>query len=234
VEFQSSDPQISLQQEIMRAVFRNNPERAIEIASERLKVDPADPVVLSSLNMVASSRSTQALPMLLAIARNSTNPKARRDAIFWLGQSRGDKDSIVDTLVGLIPSLAEDDAEAVAFTLGQIRTDKSLNALAMIARDKNKSEKTRNNALFWIGQSRAPNRVSLLEDIYKNSMDSSKTRQQVMYALSQTREPAAVTVLGNVASNDPDIEVRKQAVFWLGQSRSPDANKELERLLQKK
>jgi len=232
--FQSSDPEISLQQEIMRAMFFNNADRAIEIATERLKANPVDPVVLSSLNAIASSRSAQAVPMLLAIVKNSTNSKARRDAIYWLGQSRGDKDAIVDTLVGLIPSVGEDDAEAVAFALSQIRSDKSINALAAIARDKNKSEKTRNNALFWIGQSRAANRVALLEDIYKSNMDASKIRLQVLFALGQTREPQAMTILGNVASSDPDIEVRKQAVFWLGQSRSPEANQALERLLQKK
>jgi HEAT repeat protein len=206
----------------------------LEIATERLKSNPADPVVLSSLNMVANSRSAQAVPMLLAIARSSTNARARRDAIYWLGQSRGDRDAIVDTLVGLIPSLADDDSEAVAFALSQIRTDKSMNALATIARDKSKSEKTRNNALYWIGQGRLPNRVGLLEDIYKNSMDNSKIRMQTLYALSQTREPQAVTVMGNVASSDPDISVRKQAVYWLGQSRSPEANQALEKLLQKK
>jgi HEAT repeat protein len=232
--FQSSDPEVSLQQEIMRAMFRNNMDRAIEIATERLKADPADPVVLSSLNAVASSRSAQATSMLLGIVKNSTNARARRDAIFWLGQSRGDNDNIVETLVGLFPSLGEDDSDVVTYALSRIRGDKSLNALAGIARDKGKSEKVRNNALFWIGQSRAPNRIGLLEDIYKNSMDNSKVRQQVLFALSQTREPQAVTVIGNVASSDPDIEVRKQAVYWLGQSRSPEANQALEKLLQKK
>jgi len=172
--------------------------------------------------------------MLLGIVKSSTNAKARRDAIYWLGQSRGDRDAIVDTLTGLLPSLSDDDSEALTFALSQIRTDKSLNALATLARDKSKNEKVRNNAVFWIGQSRVANRVGLLEDIYKNSMDNAKIRQQVMYALSQTRDPQAVTIMGTVAQNDPDIEVRKQAVFWLGQSRSPEANQALEKLLQKK
>ena len=232
---QSSDPEISLQQEVLRALFHSNVDHAIEIAAERLKTNPADPVVLASLNLMASSRSPQAMSMLLGIVKSSPNAKARRDAIYWLGQSRGDRDAIVDTLVGLIPSLSEDDSEAVAFALSQVRSDKALNALATIARDKSKNEKVRTNSVFWISQSRGnPGRVALLEDIYKNSMDNSKIRQQVMFALSQTREPQAVTILGNVAMNDPDIEVRKQAVYWLGQSRSPEANQALEKLLQKK
>src|SRR5881409_753467 len=89
-----TDAEVSLQQEIMRAVFFNNTERALEIATERLKSDPADPVVLSNLNMIAVSRSVRALPMLLTIAKNSTNVKARKDAIFWISQSKGDKDVV--------------------------------------------------------------------------------------------------------------------------------------------
>jgi TolA-binding protein len=232
--FQNVDPEVSLQQEIMRAMFRNNVDRAIEIAGERLKANPADPVVLSSLNLVAGSRSAQAASMLLAIVKGSPNPRARRDAIYWLGQSNGDRDVTVDTLVGLLPSLSDDDSEAVTYALSQMRTDKATNALATIARDKAKNEKVRNNALYWIGQSRITNRVPLLEDIYKNSMDNSRIRQQAVYAMSQIRDPQAVTIIGNVASSDPDVEVRKQAVYWLGQRNSPEANQVLERLLQRK
>jgi TolA-binding protein len=232
---QSSDPEVSLQQEIMRAMFQSNADRAFEIATERLKANPGDPVVLASLNMIAQSRSAQAMPMLISIAKSSTNSRARKDAIYWLGQSRvGDRDAVVDTLVSLLPSLSEEDSESVAYSLSQIRTDKSINALATIARDKGKNEKLRTSAVTWIGQTRAPNRVGLLEDIYKNSMDNSRIRSQITYALSQTRESQAITVLGNLASSDPDIEVRKQAVYWLGQSRSPEAAQQLERLLQKK
>jgi hypothetical protein len=231
---QSPDPEVSLQQEVMRAFFQRDGDKAIEIAMERLKANPGDPVVLSNMNMIASSRSAQAMPMLISIAKSSSNAKARRDAIYWLGQSRTDKDAVVDTLVGLMPSLSDEDSESVAYSLSQVRTDKSVNALATLARDKGKSEKVRNSAVYWISQSRVPNRIPLLEDIYKNSMDNSKIRTQVAFALSQTREPQAIPILGNMASSDPDIEVRKQAVFWLGQSRSPEASAALERLLQKK
>ena len=89
-------------------------------------------------------------------------------------------------------------------------------------------------ALFWIGQSGMPNRLAMLEDIYKNSMDSSQIRNQVLFALSRTREPQAATILGTVASSDPDIDVRRQAAFWLGHMRIPEATQTLENLLRKK
>jgi HEAT repeat protein len=172
--------------------------------------------------------------MLLGIVRNSTSEKARRDAIFWLGQHKGDDDTMVDTLVGLMPTLNDSDSEAVAYTLSRMRSDKSLNALVEIARDRNRSEKTRGNAVFWIGQSRAPKRVELLDDVYKNSMDNSKIRQQVLFALNQTRAPQAVTIISNIATSDPDIEVRRQAIFWLGQSKSQEASQTLENLLRRR
>jgi HEAT repeat protein len=218
----------------MRAVYRNNPDRAIEIQGELLKSNPADPLVLSTMNMLATSQSAKALPMLLEIAKNSSNPKARKDAIFWISQSHGDKDALVDTLTGLLPSANADDSEAITHALGQVRTDKSVNALAAIARDKNRTDGVRNSALVSIGQSRVPNRVALLEDIYKNSSDSLPIRRQVLFALGQTRDPQAVTLLGSIASSEPSIELRKQAVFALNQIKSPEATQALENLLLKK
>jgi HEAT repeat protein len=234
VRFQLSDPEVSLQQEIMTAIFRSNIDRAIEIANERLKADPADPVVLSSLHVLASAKSAQALSMLMGIVKNSPSPRARRDAIFWLGQSRSDNDSIVDTLVGLLPGLTDDDSDALTFALSRVPSEKALNALMSIARDRNKSDRARTNAINWIGQSGTGNRIGSLEDIYKNSMDNAKIRQQVMFSLSRTGDPRAVTFISNIASTDPDIEVRRQAVYWLSANRSPEANQALENLLRKK
>jgi tetratricopeptide (TPR) repeat protein len=221
---ETANPEISLQQEIMRAMFRSNADRALGIAIERLKSNMADPVVISTLNMVATSASAQALPMLVEIAKNSPNPKARKDAIFWISQARLDRDSTVDALLGLSSSNA-DDGEAITFALSQIHTDKSTNALATIAQDKSKPDAIRQNALFWIGQASVPSRLSLLEDIYKNSMDSAQIRNQVLFALSRTREPQAVTILGNIASTDPDSEVRRQAGFWLGRMKTATEKK---------
>jgi hypothetical protein len=231
---QNTDPQVSWQQEVMRAFFRSDADRALQIAMERLKADMADPVVLSTLDAVAQSTSTQALPFLLDVAKNSPNMRARKDAIFWMSQSRGNKDALVDILTGLLPTMTDDDADAVTFSLGQVRTEKALNALAGIARDKNRSEKMRSSALLWIGQSGVSNRVSLLDDIYKNSGDSLQLRTQVLFALSQTHDPQAVSILGNIAASDSDFALRRQAVVWLGQMRSPEATQALENLLRKK
>jgi HEAT repeat protein len=184
--------------------------------------------------MIAQSRSVEALPVLLSIAKNAATAKARKDAIFWISESKANRDLVVDTLVGLLPAVGDEEAESLSFALGQVRNVKASQALAAIAQDKSKSQRVRDNALFWIGESRTPNRVSLLEDVYRNSMDNTKIRIQALFALSETRDAQAVPVLRSIASTDPDIDVRKQAVFWLGEIRTPEARQALESLLQRR
>ena len=161
-----TDSEISLQQEIMRAIFISDVNRAIGIATERLKSNMADPVVVSSLSMVATSASPQSFPILLEIAKNSPSPKARKDAIFWMIQTRTDRDALVDTLTGLM-STNGDDSDSVMFALSQIRTEKSVNALAAIAQDKNRPAPVRQNAIFWLRSMRIPEATQTLQNLRK-------------------------------------------------------------------
>jgi len=227
--------EVSLQQEVMRVIFDTDPDRAIDIATDRLKSDPTDQVVLGNLHMVANSRSPKALPLLVTLARTSPDSRTRRDAVSWISRSRGEKDALADILVGLVPSMTTDeDSSGITYALSQLNTPKTIDALAGIARDKSKSDRVRMDAMNWIAQSRVPNRLSMLEDIYKSNMDNPKTRRQILPYIGQSRDPQAVTILANIASSDPDLNVKRDAVTFLGQIKSPEALKALEALLTKK
>ncbi len=229
------NPEVSLQREVLRVLFDNSPDRALEIAADRLKADPADPVVLSSLYMVAQSRSDKALPLLVTLARTSTDSRMRREALNWIGRARGDKDAIADILVGLVPFMnSDEDAGVLAFALGQLNNAKTFDALASMARDKNKSDRLRLNAIQAIGDSRLANRVALLDEIYKANMDNSRIRRQVVNFITHGKDPQVVDILARIAQNDPDIAVRRDAVNFLGQVKTPEAMKALESLLTKK
>jgi HEAT repeat protein len=49
--------------------------------------------------------------------------------------------------------------------------------------------------------------------------------------LSQRHEDAAIDGLIDVARHDPDSEIRKRAMFWLGQTKEPRAIKFLQDIL---
>jgi len=194
---QNINPQITLQQEVMRVMFFTDATRAIHIAMERLKTDMNDPLVLSSMNMIATSGSSQALPLLLDVAKNSPNLKARKDAIYWMMRAGGDKDAIVDTLMGLLPTSNDEDSDAVAFALGQIRTDKAFNALTTIARDRTRTVRARQSALRWIGQFQTPQAASALESIAVNDSDIGLRREAVT-SLATMKTPEANQALENI------------------------------------
>jgi hypothetical protein len=194
---QNLDPQITLQQEVMRAMFFTDAARAIQIAMDRLKSDMNDPLVLSSMNMIAFSGLPQAVPLFVDVARRSPNLRARKDAIFWMTQAASDKDAIVDTLMGLLPTSNDEDSDAVAFALGQIHTDKAFNALATIARDKHRTAKARASALRWIGQSQSPQAASTLEAVATTDSDITLRTEAVRW-LSLMRTADANQALENI------------------------------------
>jgi hypothetical protein len=82
---------------------------------------------------------------------------------------------------------------------------------------------SREQALFWIGQSDTPtaNVVALYGDLTPQRL-----REHYTFVLSQRRDDdRAIDKLIDVARHDRDTDVRKQAMFWLGQSHSAKATK---------
>ncbi|MGH7618973.1 MAG: hypothetical protein ACREPM_17270, partial [Gemmatimonadaceae bacterium] len=89
--------------------------------------------------------------------------------------------------------------------------------------DTDAPTQSREQALFWIGQSDTPtaNLVALYGDLTPMSL-----REQYTFVLSQRRDDdQALDKLIDVARHDRDSGVRKQAMFWLGQSHNPKATK---------
>ncbi len=59
-------------------------------------------------------------------------------------------------------------------------------------------------------------------------------KKKAVFALSQLPKDDGVPRLMDVARNNRNPEVRKQAMFWLGQSKDPRAVKFFEEILLKK
>ena len=107
-------------------------------------------------------------------------------------------------------------------------------ALIRIARNPDLPRQTRTQSVFWLGQAAGdaatPNLNSLVLD---NSVDR-EVREQAVFALSQRPRDEGVPALIAVAKTNKDPEIRKRAMFWLGQSNDPRAIDLFEQLLTKK
>jgi hypothetical protein len=94
--------------------------------------------------------------------------------------------------------------------------------LARLARDRDVNIETRKQALFWFGQGDAPTKD--LVRLY-DSLDARSLREHFAFVVSQRRDNEAIDKLIDLARTDRDADVRKQAMFWLGQTKDPRAIK---------
>ncbi len=150
--------------------------------------------------------------------RENENSDLREKAIFWLGQRRsGDNTEFLRALYSRLPN--EDLKEKILFSLSQQRGAGNEQWLMNIALNPKEDIELRKKALFWAGQSGVA--ISELSSLY-NRMNDTEMKEQIIFVLSQRqRDPAAMDKMFEIARSEKDPELRKKAIFWLGQSRDP-------------
>ena len=165
---------------------------------------------------VTLADSVDIAPRLAAIGENeSKSEDLRGQAIFWLGQTRTDRS--VDYLRALYRKIRNEDVkDKVIFAMSQQRDQSSQDWLIDLASNSGESIEMRKKALFWAGQTRTP--IGRLTAMYDRTRET-EMREQMIFVFSQRRESAAIDKLMDIAKNDPDRQMRRKAMFWLGQSK---------------
>ena len=107
-------------------------------------------------------------------------------------------------------------------------------ALIRIARNSDVPRNTRNQSVFWLGQAAGDAATANLKDLVLDNSVDREVREQAVFALSQRPRDEGVPALISVARTNKDPEIRKKALFWLGQSHDPRAIDLFEELLTKK
>lgn len=162
--------------------------------------------------------------------RGDAPVELRESAIFWIGQA-GDEESR-RYLRELYGSLGHPDLkEKVIFGVAQNPSQADRAWLLERARDGSETVELRKNALFWAGQSGSVP-VADLGGLYR-SLNEREMKEQIVFVLSQQQDNSeAVDLLMEIAGSEEDVELRKNAVFWLGQSDDPRAAEFLVRFIQ--
>jgi hypothetical protein len=104
-------------------------------------------------------------------------------------------------------------------------------SLLRLARSSRLSEETRRSAVFWLAQAAGAAVTPLLDSIAQDPRGDREVRKQAVFALSQRSRNEGVPALIKIARANPDPELRKTALFWLGQSEDPRALKLFEEIL---
>ena len=106
--------------------------------------------------------------------------------------------------------------------------------LIRIARNPDVPRSTRTQSVFWLGQAAGDVATANLKDIVVDNSVDREVRESAVFALSQRPREEGVPALIAVARSNKDPEIRKKALFWLGQSNDPRALDLFEELLTKK
>lgn len=134
-------------------------------------------------------------------------------AVFWIGQS--DREEGLKILFDLYEERSEDDLrEKVIFAISQHDSKQAAEYLKRIARSDTNPE-MREKAIFWLSQ-RDEESLPLLVELY-DAESSEKTREKIMFSISQVDTRAAIDVLEKIAREEDSVNLRKKAIFWIGQ-----------------
>ena len=189
------------------------------LLEEILKGNGDQSIKEKALFALSQQREPRAQQILRDFAtRESENADLREKAIFWLGQRRSPENTeFLRNLYGQIRS--QDLREKILFSLSQQHGAGNEQWLMNIALDSKQDIELRKKALFWAGQSGVA--IGDLAKLY-DRMPESEMKESIIFALSQRQsDRAAIDKMFDIARNEKDAELRKKAIFWLGQSRDP-------------
>lgn len=163
---------------------------------------------------LGQSDNGESLTLLEGIANGQPPHKVSDGAVMAIGLHDHVRAS------GILKSLAAPGKpgkvrQSAVFWLGQVEGEQAF--LTDLIRNENEEQEIRKQAAFSLGVSKNPGVIGMLEQLY-GSVQSREVRKQIIFAASVNSDAdASARFLIQTATTEKDIDVRKQAIFWLGQ-----------------
>jgi HEAT repeat protein len=195
-------------------------DAAIEALSDLLLHSDERGVRQNALFALAQNKSDRARRTIRDFALSNDAPVAlRNDAIFHLAQDPG-------FLMEVYPKISEPEVRAnILFHIASRPGPETNRWLVGVIVDPKESMEQRKNALFHLA-SRKSDGADELSAVYDRVPVALK--KDIIFHLAQR---GALDKLISIAKSDPNQELRKDALFHIGQSKDPRALKALEEIV---
>jgi len=229
VDVARNDPSPEVREQAVFWLSQVQSEESLDALLDILKTSKDVSLREKAIFALSQHGSPRAAQTLRDVAVDSQQDEALREkAIFWIGQ-RSSEESF-GFLSGLYDKLDSADLkEKVLFSISQQSSDRNQEWLMKVVGNPRESIEMRKKALFWVGQGGHLN-FTALRDLYSKFPDR-ELREQVIFVASQRSEPESIEFLIDRAKNEKDRQLRKKAIFWLGNSQDPRATKALEEMI---
>lgn len=186
--------------------------------------------------------------LLKEIVRNSSDQEARKSAVFWLGMVPGEQAYLTDlvrneqeptelrkqaafaigvskdasalsALQGLYPTVSSREVKKQIIFASSINknSDEAVDFLVKVASDDTDRE-LKKQALFWLGQKAGKRALEVLGKTVESTDAETEVQKHAVFAISQRPRDESIPLLIKIARTHAKPEVRKQAIFWLGQT----------------
>jgi HEAT repeat protein len=214
----SNDPARSVREKAVFWLGQVHTDKAAAALEEIATSSPDMELREKAIHALHEQESPRADVLLRRLAESVQTPEnVREKAIFWIGQ-RESKDN-ADFLRSLFSRTREEETrKKILFSLSQMRGFGNDRWLLGIALDESNGSEVRGHALWTAGQAGIPG--SELVTVYDRLSDP-EVKEKLIWVMSESRDRAATDKLIEIAQKDRDREMRKKALFWLGQKNDP-------------
>ena len=154
-------------------------------------------------------------PLLKAILTGSEPGDIRQEAAFWISQATISADAVSLLSKQAQSDKSDDVRDKCIFALSQMETELATEALITIARTR-VDEEIRKKAMFWLGQKASEKAVATLKELVEDK--DTDIQKSALFALTQLQNNSGLIDVIRIAQTHRNPAVRKEAIFWLGQS----------------
>lgn len=149
-----------------------------------------EPMKMMALNALINMRAERAIPIASRVAANRNQLAAVRNQALFVLADKADE--------------ASDPNEV-------------LEVLRSIALDQTDDSEVRAQAIFWLSEVPGEATLDLLTEFVNGTADR-ELKNRAIFAISQHEDPRAISLLRQYAENESlDAQLRKQAIFWIGE-----------------
>jgi HEAT repeat protein len=218
IEVLHNDPARSVREKAVFWLGSVHSDKAAAALEEIATSSPDMELREKAIHALHEQESPRADALLRRLAESAQTPaRVREKAIFWIGQ-RESRDN-ADFLRSLFTKTREEEArKKILFSLSQMDGFGNDRWLLGIALDESNSSEVRGHALFSAGQAGIAG--SELVTVYDRLSDP-EVKEKAIWVMSESRDRAATDKMIEIAQKDPNLEMRKKALFWLGQKNDP-------------
>ena len=204
----------------LNALMQMDSERAVPILKQVLERRDEGSLDLrrKAVFLIAQKRTAETEDIMLSVARSDPSAEVRAEAVMWLSQVP--TEAAVSALDSILRE--SDDTrvqERAVFALSQHRSPRAGVALRAYVERDDAPLAMKERAIVFLSQQRSSENQAFLKQVYGRVQERS-LKERILMAVAQSGGGDAEWLRSIALNPREDMELRKRALFWMGQIRA--------------